>query len=51
MLVGLGLLPASMITGILWQIFGPTVPFLASGGIALATAIALAYVLRNFDKQ
>jgi MFS family permease len=51
MLVGLGLLPASMITGILWQIFGPTVPFLVSGGIALATAVALAYVLRNFDTQ
>lgn len=45
MFVGVGLLPASIITGWLWDRFGASAPFYFSGGLALLTAGLLCLVL------
>lgn len=44
-LVGIGLLPASLLAGALWSLFGPTVPFWFGGALGLCAAIGLAIVL------
>ncbi len=44
-LVGIGLLPASLIAGALWSLAGPSAPFWFGGGLGLAAAIGLAIVL------
>ena len=44
-LVGIGLLPASLLAGALWSLWGPTAPFLFGGGLGLAAAVGLALVL------
>lgn len=45
MVVGLGLLPASLLTGWLWNKFGPAVPFYFNGGLAILTAMLLYFIL------
>ncbi|CAH0316800.1 MFS transporter [Peribacillus simplex] len=41
MITGIGLFPASLLTGLLWQIFGAEVSFLINGVIALIASILL----------
>ncbi|WP_347939577.1 MFS transporter [Peribacillus simplex] len=41
MITGIGLFPASLLTGLLWQIFGAEVSFLINGIIALIASILL----------
>jgi len=44
-LVGIGLLPASLLAGALWGLRGPAAPFWFGGGLGLAAALGLALVL------
>lgn len=44
-LVGIGLLPASLIAGFLWNTFGAAAPFWFGGVLGLAAAVAVAFVL------
>ena len=44
-IVGIGLLPASVIAGFLWQWVGPSAPFLFGGVLAFATSVAMFFVL------
>lgn len=44
-LVGINLLPASLIAGTLWTTLGPSAPFWFGGGLGLTAAIGLALVL------
>lgn len=44
-LVGIGLLPASLLTGWLWTFFGPKTAFLAGGCLGLTAALAMGFVL------
>ena len=44
-LVGIGLLPASLLAGGLWSLFGPAAPFWFGGGLGVLAAIGLAVVL------
>ena len=39
--LGLGLLPASLIAGLLWENFGAQAPFLFGGGMALVAALLI----------
>ncbi len=44
-LVGVGLLPASLLAGLLWSLAGPTAPFWFGGVLGLAAAVGMALVL------
>jgi MFS family permease len=44
-LVGIGLLPASLLAGALWGLAGPAAPFWFGGSLGLAAAVGLALVL------
>jgi MFS family permease len=44
---GATLLPASLLTGALWQTFGPATALLAGAGLACAAAVGLALVVRE----
>lgn len=44
-ITGLGLLPASILAGVLWNLFGPRAPFALSGFLGLGAAIGLAILL------
>lgn len=44
-IVGIGLLPASMIAGFLWNSFGEAVPFVFGGSLALLSGVAVFMVL------
>ncbi len=44
-LTGIGLLPASLIAGALWSLWGPAAPFWLGGVLGLAAAVGLAWVL------
>lgn len=43
--VGIGLLPASLLAGALWSLWGPTAPFWFGGALGLLSAVGLAIVL------
>lgn len=43
--VGIGLLPASLIAGQLWAQIGPSAPFLFGGGMGLLAALGLLFLL------
>ena len=45
--VGIGLLPASLLAGALWDTVGPAAPFAFGGAMGLAAAVGLARVLRD----
>ena len=45
--IGMCMLPASLIMGIMWQQFGPTVAFAFGAAMALAAATALALFIRK----
>jgi len=44
-LTGIGLLPASLLAGALWQAWGPDAPFRFGGGVALLAALGLFLIL------
>jgi MFS family permease len=44
-LVGVGLLPASLLAGALWSLWGPAAPFWFGGALGLLAAVGLAIVL------
>jgi Na+/melibiose symporter-like transporter len=44
-IVGIALLPASLIAGFLWQWLGPQAPFLLGGILAFITSIAVFVIL------
>ncbi|RPH48027.1 MAG: hypothetical protein EHM85_18275 [Desulfobacteraceae bacterium] len=44
-LVGIGLLPASLLTGWLWTFFGPKTAFITGGCLGLTAAAAMGTVL------
>ena len=46
-IAGIGLLPASVIAGFLWEWLGPSAPFLFSGTLAFATGIGVFFVLKD----
>lgn len=46
-LVGIALLPASIIFGALWTAFGSLVPFLFGAGLSLAAALLLLFFMKN----
>ena len=46
-LVGIGLLPASLIAGFLWNTFGAAAPFWFGGILGLIAAVAVAFILSN----
>jgi MFS family permease len=46
-LVGIGLLPASILAGILWSMFGPRAPFYFGGLIGFLSGIALSLVIKS----
>ena len=49
-IVGIALLPASVIAGFLWNIFGPVVPFALGAFLSLAAALILAIGLNRKAK-
>jgi MFS family permease len=44
-LVGLGLLPASLLAGFLWDILSPSAPFYLGGALGIVASIGLAIIL------
>jgi MFS family permease len=44
-LVGIGLLPASLLAGLLWKFFGPTAPFYFGGFMGIVSSLALWFIL------
>jgi MFS family permease len=46
-LVGIGLLPASLLAGALWSLWGASAPFWFGGCLGLAAAVGLAIVLES----
>ncbi len=50
-IVGIALLPASVIAGFLWNIFGPVVPFALGASLSLAAALILAVGLNRKVKS
>ncbi|MFZ2635199.1 MAG: MFS transporter [Rectinemataceae bacterium] len=49
--VGIALLPASVIAGLLWNAFGPVVPFAFGASLSLAAALILAFGLSPKAKK
>jgi MFS family permease len=50
-LVGIGLLPASVFAGLLWDGIGPSAPFYFGGSLAVISAVALFFILRDDSKK
>lgn len=48
-IVGIGLLPASLIAGVLWDTLGPAAPFVLGGCLAIFASIAVFFVLNKKD--
>jgi len=48
--VGFGLLPASVIAGLLWEHMGQAVPFIFGGSMALITAVGILIIFRHREK-
>ena len=46
-LVGIALLPASMIAGFLWDTLSPAAPFFVGAALALAAAVSISIILRQ----
>ena len=46
-LVGIGLLPASLLAGLLWQYFGAAAPFYFGGVIGIVSSVGLWFILRG----
>ncbi|MCL2270763.1 MAG: MFS transporter [Treponema sp.] len=50
-IVGIGLLPASVIAGFLWKWLGPSAPFMSGGILAFVTCIAVFIILSDKFKR
>jgi MFS family permease len=50
-LVGIGLLPASVFAGLLWDGIGPSAPFFFGGSLAVISAIALFFILKDDSEK
>ncbi|MDR0503603.1 MAG: MFS transporter [Treponema sp.] len=50
-IVGIGLLPASIIAGLLWEWLGPSAPFLFGGSLAFVTCIAVFFILNTGGRK
>ncbi|GHV82160.1 hypothetical protein AGMMS49991_07180 [Spirochaetia bacterium] len=50
-IVGLGLLPASIIAGVLWDLMGQSMPFIFGGIMAFITSIGIFIVLSKKNKK
>ncbi|MDP2790738.1 MAG: MFS transporter [Rectinemataceae bacterium] len=46
-IVGIALLPASVIAGLLWSAFGPVAPFALGAGLSMTAAIILSFGLKK----
>jgi MFS family permease len=46
-IVGVALLPASVIAGVLWNAFGAAVPFIFGAGLSLMAAVILLLFMQN----
>jgi len=46
-LVGIGLLPASLLAGLLWKVFGPAAPFYFGGVMGIVSSIGLWFILKG----
>jgi MFS family permease len=46
-LVGIGLLPASVLAGFLWKIFGPAAPFYFGGVMGVVSSVGLWFILKG----
>lgn len=46
-LVGIGLLPASLLAGVLWDILGPSAPFYFGGFMGITASAGLWFILRG----
>jgi hypothetical protein len=44
---GIALLPASIIAGFLWDVFGAAVPFVFGAGLSLVAALILLCFMKN----
>ena len=44
-LVGIGLLPASLLAGLLWKYLGPSAPFYFGGFMGIVSSIGLWFIL------
>lgn len=51
LLVGVALLPASILAGLLWELFGVAAPFYFGGCLGLLAAVALWVALRGAEKR
>ena len=49
--VGIALLPASVIAGLLWDSLGASAPFLFGSGMSLAAALILLFFMKNAHKR
>ncbi len=50
-IVGIALLPASVIAGLLWDGFGAAAPFVFGSGMSLATALLLLFFMKSKKKN
>ena len=50
-LVGIALLPASVIAGVLWDLFGAVVPFIFGSSLALAAALVLVFFMPKLKES
>ncbi len=46
-LIGIGLLPASLLAGLLWRYFGPAAPFYFGGVMGIVASVGLWFILRG----
>ena len=46
-LVGIGLLPASFIAGLLWKFLGPAAPFYFGGFMGITASVGLWFILKG----
>ncbi len=46
-LVGIGLLPASLLAGLLWKFFGPAAPFYFGGVMGVISSVGLWFILKG----
>ncbi len=46
-IVGIALLPASVIAGVLWNVFGAAIPFIFGAGLSLLAALLLLLFMKN----
>jgi MFS family permease len=50
-IVGVALLPASTIAGLLWNLFGAAVPFIVGASLSLLAALLLYFGMKDVHRQ